>query len=240
MLRWFHCAPRQSFWWCLFVHPLKWSGMKTFEELEIWENLLRKKIQVVATAEDPAHDLLHFERVVLMAKKLCRQELANPWVVIPAAWLHDLVIVPKNDPRRSQASRLSAAEAGIFLREIQFPEKWISEIQHAIECHSFSANIACRTVEAEVVQDADRLDGLGAIGLARCFATAGMMKRAFYSKEDPFCETRKADDSLFTIDHFFVKLFKTAEMLKTKSGREEGARRVVVMKNFLVDLGQEI
>lgn len=214
--------------------------MEIFKDLNAWENLFLGKIEKVATAEDPAHDLLHFKRVVLMAKKLCQIEGANPWVVVPAAWLHDLVIIPKNDPRRSQASRLSAEQAVLFLKDIGYPEQWHREIAHAIECHSFSANIPCQSLEAEIVQDADRLDGLGAIGIARCFATAGLMKSVFYESEDPFCESRKTDDRMYTVDHFFVKLFKTAEMLKTKSGRQEGARRVVVMKNFLVDLGQEI
>lgn len=209
-------------------------------ELSHWEKQFAAKIAEVATSEDPAHDLLHFQRVVATAKKLCAVEGANEWVVVPAAWLHDLVIVPKNDPRRSQASRLSAEEAKNFLREIGFSSQWHDEIAHAIECHSFSANIECKTLEAKIVQDADRLDGLGAIGLARCFATAGLMKRAFYEGVDPFCEKRAADDSKFTIDHFYVKLFKTAEMLKTKAGREEGQRRIGIMKNYLSDLKEEI
>ena len=90
------------------------------------------------------------------------------------------------------------------------------------------------------MQDADRLDGLGAIGLARCFATAGPMKRAFYNEDDPFCKNRKPDDSNSTIDHFYVKLFKTAESLKTKTGREEGQRRVQIMQRYLSDLQSEI
>ncbi len=209
-------------------------------ELRDWEKLFEERIAKVATADDPAHDLLHFQRVVATAKKLCVIEAANPEVVVPAAWLHDMVIVPKNDPRRSQASRLSASVAKKFLSEINYPSHWHEEIAHAIECHSFSANIECKTLEAKIVQDADRLDGLGAIGLARCFATAGLMKRAFYEGNDPFCEKRTADDSKYTIDHFYVKLFKTVEMLKTKSGRAEGEKRITIMKKYLYDLKEEI
>ena len=205
-----------------------------------FEKHFESKISQVATAEDPAHDLLHFKRVVALAKKLCQQEGAKAEVVVPAAWLHDLIIVPKNDPRRSQASRLSAEAALKFLKEINYPENFHQEIAHAIECHSFSANIECQTLEAQIVQDSDRLDGLGAIGLARCFATAGLMKRAFYRAEDPFCENRDADDSQYTIDHFFVKLFKTVDMLKTNAGRTEGKKRSEIMKKYLADLKQEI
>ena len=204
------------------------------------EIALEKKISQIASAEDPAHELLHFKRVVKVAKMICLKEKAKPEVVIPAAWLHDFVIIPKNDPRRSQASRLSAEGAVRFLQELSYPEKYFEDIAHAIEAHSFSANIEAKTLEAKIVQDADRLDGLGAIGIARCFATAGLLKRPFYSEIDPFCESRLSDDKQFTIDHFFAKLFKTAETLKTDSGRSEGFKRVEVMKNYLKDLAHEI
>lgn len=204
------------------------------------EAALEKKIFEVASAEDPAHDLLHFRRVVKIAKMICEQERACAEIVVPAAWLHDLVIVPKNDPRRKQASRLSAEAAQVFLRELSYPEMYLEDIGHAIAAHSFSANIEAKTLEARIVQDADRLDGLGAIGIARCFATAGLLKRPFYAEEDPFCEQRAPDDMQFTVDHFFAKLFKTAETMKTEAGRAEGWKRVEVMKNYLNALGDEI
>jgi uncharacterized protein len=204
------------------------------------ENLLEHKISQIASAEDPAHDLLHFKRVVRIAKEICAKEKARVEVVIPAAWLHDFVIVPKSDPRRKIASRLSADEAVKFLREISYPEIYLEDIAHAIAAHSFSANIETKTLEAKIVQDADRLDGLGAIGVARCFATAGLLKRAFYSEADPFCEKRDPDDRQFTVDHFFAKLFKTAETLKTEAGRAEGQRRLDVMRKYLADLSREM
>ncbi|AGH94495.1 HD domain-containing protein [Pseudobdellovibrio exovorus] len=204
------------------------------------EAALEKKIAQVASSEDPAHDLLHFKRVVQTAKKLCALENAKPEVVIPAAWLHDLVIIPKNDPRRAQASRLSAEAAIKFLQELHYPTEYLGDIAHAIEAHSFSANIPTRTLEAQIVQDADRLDGLGAIGLARCFATAGLLKRPFYSEEDPFCVERPVDDRQFTVDHFYAKLFKTVETLKTAAGRSEGQRRAEIMRQYLDDLKSEI
>lgn len=205
-----------------------------------WESIFERKISEVATADDPAHDLLHFKRVVAMAKYLCDKEGGNPDIVVPAAWLHDLVIVPKNDPRRSKASRLSAVAAVSFLEGIKYPEEHFEGIAHAISAHSFSAEIPTKTLEAEIVQDSDRLDGLGAIGVARCFATSGLLKRPFYNSEDPFCETRTPDDAVYTVDHFYKKLFKTADTLKTKSGQEEGKRRVAVMKSYLDSLKIEI
>lgn len=205
-----------------------------------WEAKFESKISAVASSDDPAHDLLHFRRVVGLAKYLCTREGGIAEVVVPAAWLHDLVIVPKDSSLRSQASRLSAEKAVEFLRSIDYPATFYDEIAHAVEGHSFSANIEVKTIEAKIVQDADRLDGLGAIGIARCFATAGLLKRAFYSYEDPFCDVRTPDDSQFTVDHFFKKLFRTAETMKTPSGIEEGRKRVAVMKDYLSSLRSEV
>lgn len=207
--------------------------------LEI-ENIIFERVSQLASNEDPAHDLLHFKRVVKTAKAICATEKAKFEVVVPAAWLHDFVIVPKNDPRRKQASQLSADAAVKFLRELHYPEIYLEEIAHAIAAHSFSSGIEAKTLEAQVVQDADRLDGLGAIGIARCFATAGLFKRSFYAESDPFCELRAPDDQKYTVDHFFAKLFKTAQTLKTKAGREEGLRRMKTMQAYLASLNDEI
>ncbi len=213
------------------------DSFKSLIDLEI---ILKNKISAIATNDDPAHDLLHFKRVVKLAKSICEKEQAQAEIVIPAAWLHDFVIVPKNDPRRKQASQLSAEAAVQFLKEISYPEKYLHDIAHAIAAHSFSANIEPKTLEAKIVQDADRLDGLGAIGIARCFATAGLLKRPFYNEDDPFCEQRTTDDQQFTVDHFYAKLFKVANSLKTEAGRAEGLRRVDVMKIYLQELSCEI
>ncbi|MBC7457233.1 MAG: HD domain-containing protein [Bdellovibrionaceae bacterium] len=208
--------------------------------LSQFEKILSDKIFEIASSGDPAHDFSHFRRVVQSAKNLCFLENARIEVVMPSAWLHDFVFIPKNDPRRALASRLSALAAIDFLKEIQYPEIYFKDISNAIEAHSFSGGIEPLTIEAQVVQDADRLDALGAIGIARCFATAGLVKRSFYSKIDPFCVNRLPDDNQFTIDHFYKKLFLVAETLKTEAGRLEGAKRVLVMKKYLLDLKNEI
>lgn len=189
---------------------------------------------------DPAHDMLHVRRVVANAKKLAATEGARLEVVVPAAYLHDVVMIPKTDARRRQASRLSAAEAGMFLREIAYPESLIPEVEHAIEAHSFSAAIAARTLEAKVVQDADRLDALGAIGISRCLVLSGMTLRPIYFSEDPFCLKRLHDDSTNALDHFYVKLLKLPELMQTSSGRIEAQRRLEIMRSFSEALEFEI
>ena len=212
-----------------------------------WEAEFQAKVMAMAQAEaqatgfeDPAHDLAHFARVVATAKRLAKEESANLDVVIPAAWLHDLVNVPKNDPRRAQASRLSAAEALQFLKEIGYPNQYFEEIGHAIEAHSYSAGIEARTLEAKVVQDADRLDGLGAVGIARVFVVGGLLKRRIYDPKDPFATDREWNDLQNTVDHFHVKLFRTAETMQTRSGAQEARRRADFMRVYLEELRREI
>ncbi len=189
---------------------------------------------------DPSHDVMHVKRVVTWARKLGQAENADPSVVVPAAWLHDLVAVSKGDPRRPQASRLSAAAAGELLQSIGYPVETIPAIEHAIEAHSFSAGIAPRTVEARVVQDADRLEALGAIGIARCFITAGLLKRPLYCEDDPFCSAREPDDGTYTIDHFFKKLLKLEATFQTEAGRREARVRTQRLRDYLDALSDEV
>lgn len=208
--------------------------------LASFESLFEKEVEAVATSVDPAHDMIHFRRVVEMARKLAIEEGAKLEVVIPAAWFHDYVNVPKNSLGRMTASQAAALKALEYLRGVNYPEQYLGDIVHAIEAHSFSAKIEPRTLEASVVQDADRLDALGAIGIARCFAVGAQLQRPFYNFNDPFCERREVDDSLYTLDHFYKKLFLIATTMKTKSGREEGERRVQYMKDFITQLKSEI
>lgn len=208
--------------------------------LENFEKFFENKISQLVKSVDPAHDILHFKRVVSNAKKLATTEQAEINVVVPAAWLHDFVIVPKDSPQRSKASRMSAEKAVEYLNEIQYPSEYYEQIFHAIEAHSFSAKIAPIGIEAQIVQDADRLDALGALGVARCFATAGLLKRAFYNADDPFCKEREPDDQEFTVDHFYKKLLLLAGSMQTQAGRQEAQRRVDFMKIYLNELSREI
>ena len=208
-------------------------------DISQWQALFSDKARTIYPSSDPSHDYLHINRVVNMALKLAAEEGADVNVVLPAAYFHDCVNVPKNDPRRKEASRLSAEAAVEYLKSVDYPPQYLDGIRHAIIAHSFSANITAETIEAKVVQDADRLDGLGAIGVARCFTVSGLLARPYYCEEDMMAEHRVPDDKVYTIDHFFVKLLRTAEKLQTASARKEGQRRVAFMKNFLVQLQAE-
>jgi uncharacterized protein len=191
-------------------------------------------------AGDAAHDPGHARRVVRNARKLAATKGARLEVVVPAAWLHDCVTVPKDSPQRAQASRLAADEAVRWLREWGCAEALLPEIAHAIEAHSFSAGLAPRTLEAKVVQDADRLEALGAVGLARCLMLGGALGRPLHAPEDPFCEHRTPDDRASTVDHFYTKLLRLADTMQTEGGRREARQRTEFLQAFLAQLRREI
>ncbi|WP_189004728.1 HD domain-containing protein [Deinococcus roseus] len=214
------------------------SSQPTFS-LSEWEHRFQNHLQEHASF-DAGHDLEHIRRVVLSARRIALQEQAVLEVVVPAAWLHDCVVVPKDSPQRKQASKLAADAAVAYLLEVGYPEQHLQAIHHAIHAHSFSAGVVPETLEARIVQDADRLDAVGSIGIARCLMLGGSMGRALYHAEDPFGEEREFDDLTYTIDHFFVKLFKLPGQMHTMSAREEGEKRIGVMRQFLEQLRSEV
>lgn len=189
---------------------------------------------------DSAHDINHILRVVKNAKLILEDESADTETVIAAAWLHDCVILPKNHPDRKKASTRAAEKAGEFLSDIHFDQQKVPAVKHTIEAHSFSAGIPPESIEAKIVQDADRMDAIGAIGIARCLMVGGKLDRSLYNSDDPFCENREPDDSIWTIDHFYTKLFKLPGKMHTKTAKREAEKRVEFMEEFLQQLNNEI
>ncbi|MFT5880492.1 MAG: hypothetical protein ACI86X_001620 [Moritella sp.] len=123
---------------------------------------------------------------------------------------------------------------------MDYPPQHLAAIHHAIVAHSFSANVTPVTVEAKVLQDADRMDALGAIGIARCLLVGGKLDRQLYSRLDPLCEQREPDDNVYTIDHFFTKLLTLGESMQTQTAKTEAARRSHYMRGFLTQLQSEL
>jgi uncharacterized protein len=145
--------------------------------------------------DDGSHDRSHLLRVARNAIEIAGDEQGCDRAVLTAAIiLHDCVAVEKNSPDRSRASRLAAVRARRILAEAGWLPARIDQTAHAIEAHSFSAGIAPATLEARIVQDADRLDAIGAIGIARCFYVAGRMGARLYDPADPTAANRKLDD----------------------------------------------
>ncbi|EBZ8105846.1 hydrolase, partial [Salmonella enterica subsp. enterica serovar Muenster] len=129
----------------------------------------------------------------------------------------------------------------IFLRDFpDFPAEKLAGICHAIEAHSFSANIAPATPEAKIVQDADRLEALGAIGLARVFAVSGALGVALFDADDPFADRRPLNDKQFALDHFQTKLLKLPLTMQTERGKYLAQRNADFLVSYMAKLSAEL
>lgn len=182
---------------------------------------------------DGAHDRAHLLRVWHNAFRIQAEEAGNGRVLGAAVLLHDCVAVEKDSPLRSGASRLAADQARHVLAGLRWEAPDVEAVAHAIEAHSFSAGIEPRTLEACILQDADRLDAIGLIGVARCFYTAGRLGSALYDPDDPRAEHRELDDRRHALDHFPAKLLRLAQGFRTAAGRRLAAERHVRLQRFL-------
>jgi uncharacterized protein len=189
---------------------------------------------------DPAHDWLHVERVADSVRIIAAAEGADLMVSATAALLHELVSLPKGHPEAHRSAEQCALVAGHLLARLEAPEELSARVVTCIEEHPFSRGLAPSTPESAVLQDADRLDALGAIGIARCLATSGLLGRPFYSDQDPFCRVREPDDHRWAIDHFYRKLLRIPEGLHTAAARRLAEPRILAMQSWLATLEVEL
>ncbi|HGZ7398937.1 HD domain-containing protein [Vibrio parahaemolyticus] len=210
--------------------------MTSLSQLEpLFLEFMQQEMQV-----DAAHDIEHVKRVVKTAKQLCDEENADIAIVLPAAYLHDCFTYPKDHPNRKQSSAIAAKKAIAYLESIQYPQHYHDAIAHAIEAHSFSANIRPNTLEAQIAQDADRLDALGAIGVTRCIQVSTHFNAQLYNDNDMFAKERELNDKQFTVDHFQTKLFKIVDTMNTESAKLEANKRKAFMQTYLKQLYDEV
>ncbi|MFA7612813.1 MAG: HD domain-containing protein [Candidatus Caldatribacteriota bacterium] len=201
---------------------------------------LKTLVKPFYPSTDPAHNWSHILRVSNLAQVLAREEKSSEAITLAATLCHDLVNLPKNDPKRSEASTLSAEAAAPLLRECGFTQSEVEWIQSAIISHSYSKNLKPSSLEAAIVQDADRLDALGAIGILRCASVSTQFGSDFFDIDDFWAENRELDDKKFMIDHYQVKLFKLQESMNTLTAKKIAQKRIDFMKLFLSNLHAEV
>lgn len=205
---------------------------------------------------DAGHDFSHIERVSNYALKLFAEEIQalekrkitedERDAVLAAALLHDCVPIAKNSPLRKESSRLASEKATEILNAQKSSEgrawsrDWVAEIAGAIHDHSFSSGRIPQSLLGECLQDADRLEALGAIGLFRTIATGVSMGTQLFDPLDPWAERRELDDKKYSIDHFFTKLLKLPESFRTQFGRKEALQRADYLRGFVEQLKKEI
>jgi uncharacterized protein len=213
-------------------------------QIESWRIQFIKWLEVNWIHDDKAHDIHHLHRVWRNCKIMMQEEEAasDPLVLLAAAYFHDLITLPKSHPDRQKASWQSA-EKTVHLLENDFPDfphEKLAGIHHAIHAHSFSANIPTSSPEAEILQDADRMEALGAMGIARLFYTAGMMKSSLYHPQDPSGLNRSLDDNAYALDHIEAKLLKLPLTMKTSAGRRLAEKEAAFILAFKRKILEEI
>ncbi|MGH8419990.1 MAG: HD domain-containing protein [Pseudomonas sp.] len=194
----------------------------------------------VAERADGSHDISHLHRVWSNVCAIRNKEGGDHQILLAATLLHDCVSVEKNSPLRSSASRLAAAKATELLAEMGWDEERIQAVAHAIEAHSYSANITPTTLEAKILQDADRLDAIGMLGVARLFYVSGRMGSYLYDPADPHAQNRPLDDKRYAVDHFKAKVFSLAEGFQTSTGKQMAQVRHERAERFLLEFMDEI
>ena len=201
---------------------------------------LKKYVKKIYTKNDPSHDFQHIMRVYKNAEKICKTEKADRKLVLVSVLLHDIVKKSESDKRVQSSSDLSASKSIKILEKLKFSDNDISIISEAIRNHSFTKKKVSKSIVGKILQDADRLDALGAIGIARVFSVSGTKNRQFYEPSDPFSKNRKINDKKWALDHFFKKLLLLENMMNTKTGKVEAKKRTKVLRNFLISLKKEI
>ncbi|MCK7383164.1 phosphohydrolase [Enterobacter cloacae] len=211
-------------------------------ELTQWQQRFERWLGENHTTDDTAHDISHFRRVWMTAQKILANQAVEPLVILTACYFHDIVSLPKNHPERGQSSQLAARKTREILHRDfpDFPPAHYDAVAHAIEAHSFSAGIAPQSLEAKIVQDADRLEALGAIGLARVFAVSGALGVPLFDAHDPFADARVLDDRAFALDHFQTKLLRLPDTMQTEMGRGLARHNADFLIQFMAKLSAEL
>ncbi|OON35589.1 phosphohydrolase [Izhakiella australiensis] len=207
-----------------------------------WQQRFESWLNASWQKEDKAHDVAHLRRVWQTARRIMQTMPADELVVLAGCYFHDLVNLAKNHPQRHLASTYAAEQTRLELRDRfpDFPAEKIEAVAHCVQAHSFSAGIHAETIEAKIVQDADRLESLGAIGLARTFYVSGSLGRALFNSEDPFGDERALNDLEWALDHFQTKLLRLPDTMHTEEGRRMATYSARFLVTYMAKLSAEL
>ena len=207
--------------------------MKTVDIIEATKAFVKSKL----LDAEGGHDWFHVERVYKNTLLIAKHESVDITVVSLAALLHDIA-----DPKFHNGDEtIGPRVASEFLLTHNVDSEIIEHVTQIIENmsfkNSFDLNLAFTSKEMEVVQDADRLDAIGAIGIARCFNYGGFKDRSLYNPEiAPNLKMTKAEYKKAkapTINHFYEKLLLLKDKMNTKTGRRIASDRHKYMEGFL-------
>ena len=211
-------------------------------------NRLWNAILPTLTHDDLAHDWLHVQRVTEWCIKIARSVGADEDLAGAAGLLHDLINIPKESDLRSMGSTLSAQAGVQYLKDVGYSSEEIDTITQAIATCSWSRGLAPTNIIGTVLQDADRLDAIGAIGVMRNIACAQAMRGRkhsglFYHPSHPVPwneQTKLLNDKEHALDHFFCKLLLLKDGMHTDIAKSEANTRHQWMLAFLTEIEREL
>ena len=201
------------------------------QQISVIEDV-KKEVAHLFENEFSGHDMLHTMRVLNNALRLQAAHGGDMLIISLSALLHDA-----DDKKLSPETHKNLDNARRILDKADIAEESAEKILSVIKSVSFSDGKEAETLEAQIVQDADRLDALGAVGIARCFAWGGAHNRPIYTENDKDNTLSERGNS--GIAHFFQKLLKLEAMMNTKTGREEAKKRTAFLREFLCHFSQE-
>lgn len=187
---------------------------------------LEERVWALLQVHDAAHDIWHLRRVWGYVRAIARTEPeADVRVLQIAAFFHD--VMPKQ-PGGGHAD-VTVPMLASWLSPLQAPHDVLTRAVEAINAHSFSRGLPPPSLEAAILQDADRLDAIGAVGIARCFTVGGMLGRPIYAP----------DTSEHSVQHMYDKLLHLRDGMHTSEGRRLAQGRHAFMEAFLARLMAE-
>ncbi len=205
---------------------------------------LKEKLILISekrqTKSDPSHDFQHILRVTNLAVKIGVSVKADLDIIIPAVLFHDTVVYRKDSPKSKNETDESAEVAGKILNKIKdYPKEKIERVKTCIRECSFTKGIIPDLLESKVLQDADRLESMGAVSIMRTFSSGGQMNRPFYDPDDPFC--KKGLEGVHSgIWLFYKRLLLIENTIHTIYARKIAKRRTRFLKDFLKEFRQEL
>jgi len=178
------------------------------------------------------HSKSHVERVYNLAVRIAKEERADLDVVKAAVLLHDIARAMEDEGKIEDHATEGAKMARKVFEEAHFPKEKIDKVTYCIEVHRFKKGVEAESLEAKILQDADRLDILGAIGLARVFTRGGWENNPIY---DPSISPKEKYDgkSLTSVNHIYEKILKVKDTINTDTAKKIAEERHKFVEQFL-------
>lgn len=215
-------------------------------DIENTLELLKDKIEKMFSSDSTGHDIDHLLRTLNNAKNIQKKEGGDKEIIYTAALLHDIHRISEKETGKYCLPKDSLPIIKKILKEINFPQEKIEKVLHCIEFHeeySFcSTGKTVKDIETLILQDADNLDAIGAVGIGRTFAFGGFYGRPLWIPGEPLEDQKifnESDENTSSIRHFYTKLLKLKDNMNTKTGKKLAQSRHNFLKIFLKQFFKE-